>query len=241
MLQSNPQGKNGVMTVSVSKKDRKVQMCVDYRDLNRASPKDNIPLPHINTLANNTTTNVVFSYMDGFSGYNQIKMADEDKLKTAFVTHQGTFVYDVMPFGLKNAEATYQRAMVTLFHDVIHQEIEVYMDDMIAKTRTPENHLVDLLKLFQCLRKYRLRLNPNECIFSVTFGKLLGFIVSRRAIEIGPAKVQAIRNMPAPKTEKQIWSFLGKDQLYSTLHSSAQLHMRAFVQIVKEGRKNQMD
>jgi hypothetical protein len=111
-------------------------------------------------------------------------------------------VYDVMPFGLKNAEATYQRAMVTLFHDVIHQEIEVYVDDMIAKSRTPENHLVDLLKLFQCLRKYRLRLNPNECIFRVTFGKLLGFIVSRRVIEIGPAKVQAIRNMPAPKMKK---------------------------------------
>uniref|UniRef100_A0A2N9F4R5 Integrase catalytic domain-containing protein n=1 Tax=Fagus sylvatica TaxID=28930 RepID=A0A2N9F4R5_FAGSY len=88
-------------------------MCVDYRDLNQASPKDNFPLPHINTLANNIATNV------------------------------GTFVYDVMPFGLKNAEATYQRAMVTLFHDVIHQEIEVYVDvdDMIAKSRTPENHL----------------------------------------------------------------------------------------------------
>uniref|UniRef100_A0A2N9I3A8 Retrotransposon gag domain-containing protein n=1 Tax=Fagus sylvatica TaxID=28930 RepID=A0A2N9I3A8_FAGSY len=78
------------------------------------------------------TTNVVFSFMDGFSGYNQIKMAEEDKSKTAFVTHWGTFVYDVMPFGLKNAGATYQRAMVTLFHDMIHHEIEVYVDDMIA-------------------------------------------------------------------------------------------------------------
>uniref|UniRef100_A0A2N9I525 Uncharacterized protein n=1 Tax=Fagus sylvatica TaxID=28930 RepID=A0A2N9I525_FAGSY len=81
------------------------------------------------------TTNVVFSFMDGFSGYNQIKMAEEDKSKTAFVTHWGTFVYDVMPFGLKNAGATYQRAMVTLFHDMIHHEIEVYVDDMIAKSR----------------------------------------------------------------------------------------------------------
>ena len=75
--------------------------------------------------------------MDGFSGYNQIKMVDEDKLKTAFVTHWGTFVYDVMPFGLKNARATYQHAMVTLFHDMIHQEIEKYVDDMIAKSCTP--------------------------------------------------------------------------------------------------------
>uniref|UniRef100_A0A2N9H0J4 Integrase catalytic domain-containing protein n=1 Tax=Fagus sylvatica TaxID=28930 RepID=A0A2N9H0J4_FAGSY len=109
------------------------------------------------------TTNVVFSFMDGFSGYNQIKMAEEDKSKTAFVTHWGTFVYDVMPFGLKNAGATYQRAMVTLFHDMIHHEIE----------------------------KYQLRLNPNKCAFGVTSGKLLGFIVSGRGIEIDPAKLTA--------------------------------------------------
>uniref|UniRef100_A0A2N9G9W5 Reverse transcriptase domain-containing protein n=1 Tax=Fagus sylvatica TaxID=28930 RepID=A0A2N9G9W5_FAGSY len=86
----------------------------------------------------------------------------EDKSKTAFVTHWGTFVYDVMPFGLKNAGATYQRAMVTLFHDMIHHEIEVYVDDMIAKSRTAQDHLTDLRKLFQRLKKYQLRLNPNK-------------------------------------------------------------------------------
>uniref|UniRef100_A0A2N9GYX8 RNase H type-1 domain-containing protein n=1 Tax=Fagus sylvatica TaxID=28930 RepID=A0A2N9GYX8_FAGSY len=196
--------------VPVPKKDGKVRMCVDYRDLNRASPKDNFPLPHIDTLVDNTATNVVFSFMDGFSGYNQIKMAEEDKSKTAFITHWGTFVYDVMPFGLKNAGATYQRAMVTLFHDMIHHEIEVYVDDMIAKSRTAQDHLTDLRKLFQRLKKYQLRLNPNKCAFGVTSGKLLGFIVSGRGIEIDPAKVQAIRSMPAPKTEKEIRSFLGR-------------------------------
>uniref|UniRef100_A0A2N9GG57 Uncharacterized protein n=1 Tax=Fagus sylvatica TaxID=28930 RepID=A0A2N9GG57_FAGSY len=165
------------------------RMCVDYRDLNRASPKDNFPLPHIDTLVDNTATNVVFSFMDGFSGYNQIKMAEEDKSKTAFITHWGTFVYDVMPFGLKNAGATYQRAMVTLFHDMIHHEIEVYVDDMIAKSRTAQDHLTDLRKLFQRLKKYQLRLNPNKCAFGVTSGKLLGFIVSGRGIEIDPAKL----------------------------------------------------
>uniref|UniRef100_A0A2N9HFP0 Uncharacterized protein n=1 Tax=Fagus sylvatica TaxID=28930 RepID=A0A2N9HFP0_FAGSY len=196
--------------VPVPKKDGKVRMCVDYRDLNRASPKDNFPLPHIDTLVDNTATNAVFSFMDGFSGYNQIKMAEEDKSKTAFVTHWGTFVYDVMPFGLKNAGATYQRAMVTLFHDMIHHEIEVYVDDMIAKSRTTQDHLTDLRKLFQRLKKYQLRLNPNKCAFGVTSGKLLGFIVSGKGIEIDPAKVQAIRSMPAPKTEKEIRSFLGR-------------------------------
>ena len=88
--------------VPVPKKDGKVRMCVDYRDLNRASPKDDFPLPHIDVLVDNTTQHKVFSFMDGFSGYNQIKMALEDMEKTTFVTQWGTFCYKVMPFGLKN-------------------------------------------------------------------------------------------------------------------------------------------
>ena len=109
--------------VLVPKKDGKVCMCVNYRDLNRASPKDNFPLPYIDTLVDNTATNRFFSFMDGFSSYNYIKMAEEDKAMTTFTTHWGTYAYDVMPFGLKNISATYQRAMVTLFHDMIHKEI----------------------------------------------------------------------------------------------------------------------
>ena len=140
------------------KKDRKVRMCVNYRDLNRASPKDKFLLPHIDTMVNYTATNRFFSFMDRFSTYNQIKMAKEDKAKRAFTTHWGTYAYDVMPFGLKNAGAAYHRAMVTLFHDMMHKEIEVYVDDMIAKSHTTRDRLVDLRKLFKCLVKYRLRL-----------------------------------------------------------------------------------
>ena len=83
-----------------------------------------------------------------------------------------------MPFGLKNAGATYQRAMITLFHDLMHQEVEVYVDDMIAKTKEPEDHLACLMKLFDHLRKYKLRLNSSKCVFGVSSGKLLGYIVS---------------------------------------------------------------
>ena len=162
----------------VPKKDGKVQMCVDYRDLNRVSPKDNFPLPHINILVDNTTSFALFSFMDGFSEYNQIKMAPEDMEKTSFVTLWGTFCYKVTSFGLKNAGATYQRAMVALFHNMMHKEIEVYVDDMIAKSNTEEEHLVNLRKLFKRLRKYRLRLNPAKCTFRVKSGKLLSFIVS---------------------------------------------------------------
>jgi len=174
--------------VPVPKKDRKVRTCVDYRDLNWASPKDNFPLPHIDTLVNNTATNRFFSFMDEFSSYNQIKMSKEDKSKTAFTTHWGTYAYDFMPFGLKNASTTYQRVMVTLFHDMMHKEIEVYVDDMIAKSCTANDHLVDLRKLFKHLIKYRLRLNSNKCVFRASSGKLLSFIVKQRGIEVDPAK-----------------------------------------------------
>ena len=105
-------------------------MCVDYRDLNRESPKDDFPLPHIDVLVDNTVQHKIFSLMDGFSGYNEIKMDPKDMDKTTFVTQWGTFCYKVMPFALKNVGARYQRAMVALFHDMIHQEIEVYVDDI---------------------------------------------------------------------------------------------------------------
>jgi hypothetical protein len=134
--------------VPVLKKDGKVHMCVDYRDLNKVSLKDDFPLSHIDMLVDNTAKFKVFQFMDGFFGYNQIKMAPEDMEKTTFITPWGTFCYRVMPFGLKNAGATYQRAMTTLFHDMIHKEIEVYVDDMISKSSNEEEHVEHLLKLF---------------------------------------------------------------------------------------------
>jgi len=118
-------------------------MCVYYRDLNRASPKDNFSLPHIDILMDNTTSFALLSFMEGFLGYNQIKMAPKDMEKTTFVTLWGMFCYKVMSFGLKNVGETYQRAMVALFHDMMHKEIEVYVDDMIAKSKTEEEHLVN--------------------------------------------------------------------------------------------------
>ena len=105
-------------------------------------------------------------------------MTEEDKAKIAFTTHWGTYTFDGMPFSLKNASANYQQAMVTLFHDIVHKEIEVYVDDMIANSCTPRDHLIDLRKLFKCLVKYKLRLNPNKCIFRDNLWKLLSFIVS---------------------------------------------------------------
>ncbi|KAL0540987.1 hypothetical protein IC582_021014 [Cucumis melo] len=195
--------------VPVPKKDGKVRMCINYRDLNRASSKDNFSLPYIDVLVDNTTGFSTFSFMDGFSGYNQIKMALEDQEKMTFITLWGTFCYKVMPFGLKNAGATYQKAMVTLFHDLMHKEIEVYVDDMITKSRLEEKHVVTLCKFFERLRKFQLKLNPTKCIFGVSSEKLLGFIVSREGIKVDPEKIKAIVDLRPPKTQKEVRSFLG--------------------------------
>ncbi|XP_027155803.1 uncharacterized protein LOC113756248 [Coffea eugenioides] len=187
-----------------------VRVCIDYRDLNKASPKDDFPLPNIHILLDNTAGHEIETFCDCFAGYHQILMAEEDREKTAFITPWGTFCYRVMPFGLKNAGATYQRTMTTLFHDMIHREMEVYVDDIIIKSKRAEDHLVDLKKLFERLRKYNLKLNPAKCAFGAPAGKLLGFIVSKKGIEIDPAKIKAIRDMPVPKTQKDVKSFLGK-------------------------------
>ena len=114
-----------------------------------------------------------------------------------------------MPFGLKNAGAPYHRAMTTLFHDLMHKEIELYVDDMIAKSHTKKGHIEYLFKLFQHLRKYRLRLNPNKCTFGVHSINFLGFIVTQKWIEVNLGKVKEIQEIPAPRTERQVRGFLG--------------------------------
>ena len=148
--------------------------------------------------------------MDDFFECIQIRMTFEDREKTTFVTIWGTFCYKVMPFGLKNVGATYQRAMVTFFHDIKHKEIEVYMDDLIAKSREDESHVKNLRKLFERLRKFQLKLNPTKCTFGATSRKPLGFIVSRRGIEVDHEKIQAIQNLPPPRTQREVLGFFGR-------------------------------
>ena len=201
--------------VHVPKKDGKVRVCVDFQDLNKVNPKDDFPLPHIDMLVDITAGHPMLSLMDGFFGYNQILMAPEDMEKTSFITEWGTYYYRVMPFGLKNARATYQRAATTLFHDMMHRDVEVYVDDMIVKSRDRANHLAALQRFFERIRQFRLKLNPKKCTFRVTYGKLFGHIVSERGIEVDLKKIKAILDMPAPRNEKDIRGFLGRQQYIS--------------------------
>ena len=201
--------------VPVLKKDGKVRMCVDFRDLNKAFPKDDFPLPHIDVLVDNTAGSALMSFMGGFSGYNQIKMAFRDMTKTTFTTKWGIYCYTMMSFGLKNTGTTYQRMAITLLHDMMHNEVEVYVDDMIMKSKEREGHIVNLRKFFERIKEYRLRLKPQKCTFGVTVGKLLGFLVSDRRIEVDSSKIKAILELPPPKSKKEIRGFLGRLQYIS--------------------------
>ena len=146
-------------------------------------------------LVDSTAGHVMLSFMDGFFGYNQIMMALEDREKITFIIEWGTYCYRVMPFGLKKAGATYQRAATTLFHDMMHRDVEVYVDDMIVKSRDRAYHWAALESFFQRIRCIRLRLNSKKCTFGVTFGKLLGYMISERGIEADPDKIRAILDM----------------------------------------------
>ena len=201
--------------VPVPKKDYKVRVCVDFRDLNKANPKDDFPLPHIDMLVDSTIGHAMFSFIDGFSSYNQILMALEDREKTSFITEWGTYCYRVMPFGLKNAGATYQRAATALFLDMMHKDIEVYVDDMIVKSCDIPDHWAALECFFQRIKSFILRLNPKKRTFGVTSRKLLGYMISERGIEVDPDKIRAILDMPPPWTETEIRGFLGRLQYIS--------------------------
>ncbi|KAM2880900.1 hypothetical protein COP2_014036 [Malus domestica] len=170
--------------VIVLKKSGQIRVCVDFRDLNDVCPNDDFPLPIIEITVDSTTGHEALSFIDGSSGYNQIRMALEDEELTAFRTPKCIYCYKVMPFGLKNAGATYQRAMQKIFNDMLHKNVECYVDDVVVKTKKRSNHLNDLRVVFERLRKYNLKMNPLKCAFGVTSGKFLGFIVKHRGIEL---------------------------------------------------------
>ena len=137
-------------------------------------------------------------------------MHEDDQEKTSFVTSQGLFCYRVMPFSLKNAGTTYQRLMNRVFASQIRRNVQVYVDDMLVKSRREEDHLEDLRETFDTLCSYNMKLNPGKCAFGVTAGKFLGFMVSQRGIEANPDKIRAIMEMTPLRNVKKVQSLNGK-------------------------------
>ncbi|CAN6552467.1 unnamed protein product [Malus baccata var. baccata] len=177
-----------------------VRCCVDYRNINSATPKDEYPMCMADLSIDAVAKHKVLSFMDGNVEYNQIKMAPEDIHKTAFRCpgHVGAYEYLVMPFGLKNAGATYQRAMNAIFHDLISQSMEVFIDDIVVKSKMEEQHLVDLRQALTRMRIHKLKMNPKKCAFGVRAGNFLGFLVYQRGVEVDKNKSRAILESPPP-------------------------------------------
>ena len=142
--------------------------------------------------------------MDRYSGYNQIRMSQKDEDKTAFTTDRGLYCYKVMPFGLKNAGATYQRLVNKVFSDLIGRTMEVYIDDILVKSLKKGDVVSDLREMFALLRKYHMKLNLAKCAIGVGSRKFLGFMVNHQGIEANLSKVQALLDLRSPKTIKDI-------------------------------------
>nr|CAN76815.1 hypothetical protein VITISV_044116 [Vitis vinifera] len=196
--------------VVVPKKEGKWRVCVDYTNLNNACPKNSFPLPRIDQIVDSTSGQGMLSFLDAFSGYHQIPMSPDDEEKTAFITPHGLYCYKVMPFGLKNAGATYQRLMTKIFKPLIGHSVEVYIDDIVVKSKTREQHILHLQEVFHLLRRYGMKLNPSKCAFGVSAGKFLGFMVSQKGIEVSPDQVKAVIETPPPRNKKELQRLTGK-------------------------------
>ncbi|XP_024013210.1 uncharacterized protein LOC112087533 [Eutrema salsugineum] len=148
--------------------------------------------------------------MDAFSGYNQILMHPDDREKMAFITDRGIYCYKLMPFGLKNAGATYQRLVNKMFAAQLGKTMEVDIDDMLVKSLKDEDHVVHLRECFENLNKHNMKLNPVKCRFAVTSGEFLDYLVTHRSIEANPKQIKALIEMPSPRTKRAVQRLTGR-------------------------------
>jgi hypothetical protein len=199
--------------VLVKKKNGKWRMCIDYTGLNKACPKVPFPLPRIDQIVDSTARCELLCFLDAYSGYHQIKMKESDQLATSFIMPFEMYCYVTMPFGLRNAGATYQRCMQHVFRDHIGRTVETYVDDIVVKTRKADDLVGDLSIAFGCLRANGVKLNPEKCVFGVPRGMLLGYILSQRGTEANTEKVAALERMGP------IWDLKGVQKVLGALPS----------------------
>jgi hypothetical protein len=196
-------------TVMVEKTNGKWRMCIDFIDLNKACPKDEFPLPRIDSLIDAATTLELMSPLDYYSGYHQIWMKKENEPKTSFITPSGTYCYLWMLEGLKNAGGSFSRMTSKVLCTQIDRNILTYVDDIIVKSTKKKNHIADLQETFANFKKAGLKLYPEKCVFRVKKGKLLRCLVSTKGIEANPNKIETILRMEPPKSRKDAQRLTG--------------------------------
>jgi hypothetical protein len=175
----------------------KIQVCIDFHNLNKATPKNEYPMLIADMFINNASGHRVLSFLDGDASYNQIVMAEEDISKMVFrcPSFIGLFEWIVMTLGLKNVGATYQRAMNLIFHDLLGIILEISIDGVIVKADSMDNQYADLCLALERMCLSELKINPLKCAFDVWAGKFLGFIIHENGIEIDPKKIESIQKV----------------------------------------------
>ncbi|XP_076901115.1 uncharacterized protein LOC143555456 [Bidens hawaiensis] len=190
------------------------RICIDYRKLNTATSKDHFPLPFIDQIVEKLSGQKFYCFLDGYSGYNQIAIHPEDQEKTTFTCQYGTFAFRRMPFGLRNATATFQRCMMSIFSDMVGESLEIFMDDFSIFGTSFESCLNQLERVLKRCVETNLVLSWEKSHFMLQEGIVLGHVVSSRGIEVDRAKVQVISTLPHPTNVKGIRSFLGHAWFY---------------------------
>ncbi|GJU68826.1 reverse transcriptase domain-containing protein [Tanacetum coccineum] len=225
--------------VMVKKHDGTWRMCVDFKDLNNACPKDCYPLPEIDWKVESLCGYSFKCFLDAYKGYHQIKMAKEDEEKTAFITSQGIFCYSKMPFGLKNAGSTYQRLVDKAFQKQIGRNLEVYVDDLVIKSHTEEEIIRDITETFKTLRQINMKLNPKKCTFGMQEGMFLGYKVSTNGLRACSEKADAVLSLPSPRCIKDVQKLNGKlASLNRFLSKSAEKSLPFFKTLKKCTKKS---
>ncbi|GJX84529.1 reverse transcriptase domain-containing protein [Tanacetum coccineum] len=192
------------------KPDDSWRMCIDFKDLNKARPKDLYPLSEIDWKIESLMGFKYKCFLDAYKGYHQIQMTKKDEEKTTFHTDEVVFCYTKMPFGLKNDAATYQRLVDTVFEGQIGRNLEAYVDDMVIKSKRELEMTKDVEETLLTLKKVNMKLNPKKCSFGMEEGTFLGYIVTSEGIRANPKKAEAIVNMPSPTNLKQMQRLSGK-------------------------------
>ena len=194
----------------------KIWVCQDFRKLNAATKKDYFPLPFMDTILIHVSGQECYNFLDGFFGYNQVHIQNQDQLKTTFTTEWGTFAFNRMPSGLCNAPGTFQRLMMDIFQDFLRHFLEVFIDNF-AVFSLQKDHLEYLRKTFQRCRETCLKLHLGKCFFGMTSGVLLGHVVlSKRGLEVDREKVKTILALIASNCVRDIRGFLGCVGYYRT-------------------------
>ncbi|GJW68282.1 reverse transcriptase domain-containing protein [Tanacetum coccineum] len=214
--------KKGGMTVAENKDNELIPtrlvtrwcICIDYRKLNDATRKDHFPLPFMDQMLERLVGNEYYCFLDGFSGYFQIPIDPQDQEKTTFTCPYGTFAYRRMPFGLCNAPGTFQRCMMAIFHDMIKETMEVFMDDFSVFGDSFSSCLSYLDKMLKWCEDTNLVLNLEKCHFMVKKGIVLGLKISKSGIKVDRAKVDVIAKLPHSTSVKGVRSFLGHAGFY---------------------------